>query len=543
MANPLVTVNVSVQVAPTPSQLQKTGAIVSQGATTTSPGTKTFLTKASDLTALLTPAKAISSITWTGGVATVTTSSPHGFTSADTLYLTIAGAAPTGYNGTFLCTVTGASTFTYPLASNPGSETTAGTYIPAEVASVTARVTTFFAQGSGQGVYILECGPGNATDGVNFLSAWIGQNPGFFYSYLVPRFWDGNSTFLTFLATLTATTAKTYFFVTTTLATYTDYANLKCVFALIEAPAYGVWPSNVLTALSYSGGQATATTTTNHGIAVGQWFQIAGCTPAGYNGWWQAQVGTTGDTLVWNIPTNPGGESVLGTLLASQYSSAGIPSTEFSAAAPFQVTLNYAPSSTNRVTPLNFAYLFDVTPFPTQGNSTLLSTLNTANVNVIGTGAQGGISEDVLIGGNLMDGNQFNYWYSVDWAQINGQQAVTAAVINGSNNPQNPLYYNQDGINALQQVLSTVMSNGVSYGLVLNPIKLTQLPAAQFAAALALGTYDGFTVVNADPFASYTTENPNDYAAGKYNGLAVDYVPQLGFESITFNITVSSFAA
>ena len=50
-------------------------------------------------------------------------------------------------------------------------------------------------------------------------------------------------------------------------------------------------------------------------------------------------------------------------------------------------------------------------------------------------------------------------------------------------------------------------------------------------------------VVNADPFASFVQENPNDYAEGVYTGFGVDYVPLRGFESITVNVTVSSFAA
>lgn len=542
MSNPIVTVNVSQQLPPAPSLLQKSGTFISQGGTNTAPGTKTLLTQLSDLVPVLQTAKPITSLAWSGSVVTATTTSPHGYTDADTLNLTIAGAAPSGYDGTFLCTITGASTFTYPLASNPGMETTPGTYIPADAASIQARANTFFAQGSSQAVWILEIGAGNANDGVTFLTAWITANPGVFYSYLVPRFWDGVAAFVTFVKNFTTTTAKTYFFVTTTLATYSLYATIKSVFALIEAPAYGIWAANALTAIAWSGNVVTATTTTAHGIVPGQWFQISGCTPVGYNGWAKAISGTTGETLEWSLATNPGAESALGTLVASQYASAGIPSTEFSCAAPFQVTLNYAPSSTNRVTTLNNAFLFGVTVFPTQGNAALLATLNAANVNIVGTGAQGGLSALTLIGGNMMDGNPFNYWYSVDWTQITGAQAVAAAVINGANNPQNPLYYNQDGINVLQQVLASVMASGLSFGLVLNPIQITQLSAAAFQAALNAGTFDGYTVVNADPFANYTTENPDDYATGTYNGLSVDYVPLRGFESITFNISVSSFA-
>lgn len=545
MTNPIVSVTVSQQQAPAPSKLQKSGAFISQGATNTAPGAISLLTQLSDLTALLNGSHALTSITWSGGVATATATSPHGIAIGTVVPVTVAGATPAAYNGVHVATVTTTTAFTFPLTANPGgSASPAGMYTVEDVAELLAMATTFFAQGASQAVSVLEMGPGNAAAGVTFLTAWITANPGTFYSYLVPRYWDGDSSFLTMLASFESLTSKTYFFVTTTLQTWTLYTDLmKCVLAMVEAPPYGVWASNAITAASYAGGLITATTTTAHGVAVGQYFTIAGMTPAGYNGTFLAQVGTAGSTLVYAVASDPGAETVLGTLVASQYSSAGVPATEFSLAAVFFVTLNYAPSSTNRITTLNQAYLFGVTVFPTQGKSAILATLNTGNINVVGTGAAGGISGTILIGGKTMDGKPYRYWYSVDWAQINVALNVNAAVINGSNNPQNPIDYNQDGINALQQVAVSTMNSGISGGLVLNPTKASQLNAADFRDALNADKFSGFTVINADPFPSYVAENPNNYAAGIYNGFSIDYTPLIGFESIVFNITVSSFAS
>lgn len=549
MTNPVVQVQVNIQAAPAPSTLQKTGALISQGATNTSPGTVSLLTQPSSLTPLLKGALAISSISWSGGNAAVTTTAPHGLLVGDTLPLTISGTTPAGYSGIFLATITGASTFNYPLATNPGALSVPGVYTEEDVAELLAMVTTFFAQGTQQAVSVLELGAGNANDGVTFLTAWIIANPNVFYSYLVPRTWDANPAFLAMVATFEGTAAKTYFFVTTTLATYQNYTSLmKSVLALIEAPATGAWPANVLLSLSASAGSGgaitvNAGTTTAHGVLPGQFFTLSGNSPAGYNGTFLALPGTTGSTLVFGLPTNPGAETVLGTLVASQYASTGIPATEFSLAAIFRVTLNYAPSSTNKVTPLQFGFLFGVTPFPTQGNSALITTLLAANINLVGTGAQGGISNTLVLGGNLMDGNPFKYWYSIDWVQINLALGLTAALINGANNPLNPVDYNQDGINVLQRAAVSTMTTGIADGLVLNPIKATALSAAAFAQALDVDQYGGSTVVNADPFASYVTENPSNYNAGIYNGIAVDYTPLRGFQSIMVNVNVSSFAS
>jgi hypothetical protein len=543
MTNPVVSVNVSVQTAPLPSILQKTGALISQGATTTSQGAKSLLTQLADLTPLLTGAKAISAMNFSSSTVAVTTTLNHGFTVGDTIPMVIAGVVPAGYNGSFIATITAPNTFSYPLASSPGVVTTQGVYTPEDVGELLSMATTFFAQGASQSVYVLELGAGNATDGSTFLQSWIQQNPNVFYSYLVPRYWDANAGFLSLLQSFLSVGAKTYFFVTTTLATYQNYpATLKCVFPLIEAPPYGVWAANVLTSLLWSTGVVTALTTTNHGVLPGQYFQLSGNAPAAYNGWFLAQPGTATNTLVFNLATNPGADTVLGTLVQSLYASAGIPSTEFSLAGIFRTTLNYSPSSTNKVTPLQFAFELGVTPFPIQGNNSLITTLLAANMSIIGTGAQGGISNTLVLGGTMADGNPFKYWYSVDWVQINLQRNLTAALINGANNPSNPVDYNQNGINTLQQSSVATMQQGIANGLVLNPIRATALSAADLQNALSVGTFTGFTLVNADPFGSYTTENPNDYGTGTYNGIYDRFTPLRGFQAVTVNVTVSSFA-
>lgn len=82
----------------------------------------------------------------------------------------------------------------------------------------------------------------------------------------------------------------------------------------------GSWASDVVTAASWSttgGGQVTFTTTTAHGVAVGQSFQISGMSPSGYDGWFVAIAGTTGSTLVAALATSPGAATVMGSLAAS----------------------------------------------------------------------------------------------------------------------------------------------------------------------------------------------------------------------------------
>ena len=217
-----------------------------------------------------------------------------------------------------------------------------------------------------------------------------------------------------------------------------------------------------------------------------------------------------------------------------------IGASEFSVAAAAAVVQAWNPSSSNRVPPLCYAFVNGVTPYPIPGNQSLLSTLNTNNVGYIDTAAEGGLTNDMLKFGQLCDGNPFNFWYSADWAQINLDLNLANEVINGSNTGLAPLYYDQDGVNRLQNRARQTLATGVAYGLGIGTIKLYQLPAAVFAANYENGLYVGQIALNAEPFLVYSAENPGDYGIGKYAGLACVWTPSRGFKQVFFNLTVTN---
>ena len=68
----------------------------------------------------------ISGISYVTTTATVTTTGAHGLSTGD--LVTVSGATPTAYNGSFTITVTGTTTFTYVMGSNPGANATGGSY-------------------------------------------------------------------------------------------------------------------------------------------------------------------------------------------------------------------------------------------------------------------------------------------------------------------------------------------------------------------------------------------------------------------------------
>jgi hypothetical protein len=431
MSNSIVTVNVSEQVASAPNQLQQTGAIISQGATTAAAGTLTLLTDKTTLSATLRTPLAITSLTWAGSIVTAVTAAAHNIPSGDTVQGTIVGAVPAAYAGTFACTYVSPTSFTYPLASNPGAETTPGTFHLAAVDEVSAANNSYWGQGSAQAVYLLELGPGTPAQGVSALATWLLNPTKPVYAYLCPQSWDTESTAPTLFKQYENPTSSVYFLVTTTLATYSTWTTLpiKSVQLWLQSPL--------------------------------------------------------------------------------------APSAEFSAAGALYPQLATDPGPVNLVAPLAFRFVFGLTPYTTL-TSSQVAAVKAAGLNWIGTGAEGGISNMLIMNGKYGDLHPWNYWYAVDWMIVNEQEALAAAVINGSNDPTNPLYYNQPGINTLQKVAQQQYNRAVQFGM------------AQPGG-----------VVTAIPFTTYVDENPGDYAIGKYAGLALTFVPLRGFEAIIVQLVAS----
>lgn len=69
------------------------------------------------------PSAPISTLSWsvTMGVATVTMVNPHLYPLGSSASLTIEGASPTTWNGTYYMLATGPSTLTFPLMIDPGT--------------------------------------------------------------------------------------------------------------------------------------------------------------------------------------------------------------------------------------------------------------------------------------------------------------------------------------------------------------------------------------------------------------------------------------
>lgn len=374
--------------------------------------------------------------------------------------------------------------------------------------------TEHFAQGNGVGIYLLELGyDANIYNQIKSLDTWITNNPDVFYGYLTPAIWD------------------------------TDSSIVGSVIITDPGSGYATAPTVTFDAATGGGVTATGTATIN---GAGEVIDVTITDP----GWYPNQAAPS---VTFSAPTS--GTTATGTVnvvnglktIADNYSSptgktyffvttttstmadyANVKSVfsfvdsptaaadEFQCAMPFYQWLVNNPKSATPLAPMAYRYAYGVTPWAQKGNQATMNSILTNYTNLIYTGAEGGISNAALFKGTLMDGEQCSWWYGIDWIQIQVKQALAAAIINGSNsNP--PLLYNQPGINDLQKKAQKVADSAVTFGCALS------------------------AVVNATPFSTYTSENPNDYNAGIYDGLSATVVGQNGFLTITFKLEAVQF--
>jgi hypothetical protein len=478
--NSIVTVQVSTIFAPYPATLQQTGAIVSFGGTNTPASTISFLTRFSDLAPLAQATGAITSAVWATGIVTLdlATPLPAYATSGTIVRLAIDGMTPTPYNGVFDCTVVTPSSVTYPLVSDPGGPgvVTNAKWQLSATNVLNAQVATFFRQGSGVGVYILELGfQTDFAAEVTALETFINTTPFGFYGYLLPDYWGSVSN------------------IPGALQLYQQFVNP-------EAMIY-FWTTIDL---------AAAGTSTTRGL-----------------------IDDTNKSVIQLVEA-PGVAAARAMSTPGQYA-------EFTLAGVFYWALRFKATAVTRVSPMCFKFIYGVTPYPPQGNGPTLVGFKNNAVNYIQAGAEGGIANTYIYQGVTADGfDYFNWWWTIDWMQININQDLANAIINGSNNPGAPLYYNQSGISTLQTVLAGTMISGIQFGMVLGSIVQTAFDPVSLTDAIEGGKFAQQCNVNAVPFGVYTTLNPSDYGQGEYDGLSVLFIPARGFVHVLVSVVATN---
>jgi hypothetical protein len=526
--NAIVTVHVSIIEAPTPINYQRTGCFVSFGASSLIPGDTELLTQFSDLNVplptnpsgpvVLQQPMQVVSVIWAAGIVTVTTVEPivNSPLLGDTIDMVMSGFQPIGpgYNGLYPAMVTSSHSFTYPLSINPGVATVMGTAQLHSAIELSQMATSYFSQGNATGVWILELGyDGNPDNNVKALENWMANNPKTIYGFLMPRRFGSD-------AGIIGTAALPLSF-TNLLKQYENPEAMEYFWLTVTEPGHNspIDPGT-MTNLFFPG-QLGSGGTKGTGSSFKDVIQMV-----------ESPV-LTDPNLIF-IPA--AGIDPARYEIPNYLDSQG----EFTIAAMFYNALAYRPSNTNRVAPMAFKYVYGVTEYPQKNNGPLLRAFKSANTNYISTGAEGGISFTMIYEGVTLDGHDyFNWWYTIDWVQIEVNLNLSNAIINGSNNPLAPLYYNQDGINYLQTILYSTMVSASTFGMVLGKLTMTTYDGPNLTNAINGGEFAGECDINAVPFLNYTLANPGDYKIGEYDGLSTLFIPARGFIHILVNVVAT----
>ena len=265
--------------------------------------------------------------TSSGTTATLTTATAHGLTSGD--LVTIAGMTPSGYNGTYIATVTGSTTYTVTTSgSNLGASTVSGTTsVPAQ-ASFTSRsagTVGLVARAAASAVADLtqwQNSSGTVLAKVDYQGSFaINDNntspSNLGYALRVKQ----NSVFDSGAIGVVPVNVWARTGQTANLTNW--YSDLGTTIVGGRNAVGQTWSGSTApvtvttggaTSGTSSGTTATMTTASAHGLAVGDLVTIAGVTPSGYNGTYLvATVPTTTTYTVTTSGSNLGASTVSGT--------------------------------------------------------------------------------------------------------------------------------------------------------------------------------------------------------------------------------------
>jgi len=479
-ANQIVQVNVSQSIAGAPSALQETGLIITQGGTTTSAGTVSLIASQASLSAIL----ATSGNPAIDLQASFTTFSANNPVGRSVYVLELGAGATAGY------LVGGALTGSALLVSTWQAVTAGGMVI-----SIDGVVKTLTALNFSTGVNTL-------SDVATKISTALGTS--------ASCVWNGYSFVIT-SSTTGATSTVSY----ATTGTGTDIAalaGLKTGTASAPVAGYAAGTSAGISALNLF---IQSNIKKYYAVLLPDgWANDSSLAPMLRN------YTSTTSLIYFYFHTTLSNHGFYNGIkcVVMKIKSPLDAATVNSVAAEFAGVLQYSPSATNQVTPFAFKYVYGVSAYPLSDIQAV--TFKAANLNFVDTGAEGGISNTIAKWGVTADGRDISYWYSVDWVQINLERDIANEIINGSNNPLAPLYFNQTGINRLKARAQGVMNRAITFGLALSPV-----------------------TVNAIDFVVYNVSNPSDYSMGKYSGLSCSYTPARGFTSIVFNLNVTDFVA
>lgn len=133
-----------------------------------------------------------------------------------------------------------------------------------------------------------------------------------------------------------------------------------------------------------------------------------------------------------------------------------------------------------------------------------------------------------LGGGRMADGELWTTRYAWDLTISKVTSAIQTALLNASNVANTAIYFDNNGIATLAQVIINTLNTCVSYGLL-----------STFGSGInpATGAITGQGVIGAVDSATWEEQNPTDFANGIYGGFTAYLKVQNFIQQVVFNVT------
>lgn len=181
-------------------------------------------------------------------------------------------------------------------------------------------------------------------------------------------------------------------------------------------------------------------------------------------------------------------------------------------------------NATNKASPLNYKTLNGY-KFKSLKNNFLQNLIN-APCNFVFDE----IGLPTIGNGRYTDGSTFEYWYQWDITQLALNAKISTMIIQGVNNPNYVIQYNQQGIDTLNASIKSVLTNQQSMGIV-----------NQFAQGVNTTNNEliGEGDIIAIDFNTYISEFPEDYENEVYKGIS--FFLRIGryIRQVVINVTLN----
>lgn len=182
---------------------------------------------------------------------------------------------------------------------------------------------------------------------------------------------------------------------------------------------------------------------------------------------------------------------------------------------------NYQPSVTNKVNPMTYRRLYNSEPLSDDDYRANKHLQDDFYTNMLMSPPNDGSGARSLVYPGIMtDGNDFTYWYGIDYIRFTLISNITNFLIESANSKINPLYYNQDGIDRLKAKVNQIISNCAAYGIIQINYRID-----------AISYYE------------YVTQNPDDYKNEVYGGISIEVSPLKALRKIRFSLQVTDLIA